>query len=358
MAEYMCLLNHPFDERKDVETIGGLSLGISSVAHLFRYGSMRGDLLHEYGRIGALNFSFPFWRFDAQPIQLSADKATLFEQAGMGRRYNAATEQWENPVTKKIEHLWGPLFTVAPGDDFHRQFKNDEARSLGYAPLSIHTCVVFRRAGVFVGTQDGVLLWRNSSLLFGRDRFEHPGMVCSEPLSVKEIVDLTPDDIAQRFHSIAGNDFFAGHARQNDSRRKGQNRSSQGGEAIELAARQLKHFNDQFQTVRVMYGRMKFDTHLATAWSGDGKRLRGGYRSPLFPAVVSQLEDRFNRRPPGAKPAIEYLAVCNPDYPPYARRMRRWKSTTARWNACGCWRTERTPRFPAVPRKKRASRSF
>lgn len=148
MAEYMCLLNHPFDARKDAETIGGLSLGISSVARLARFGSMRGDLLHEYGRIGALNFSFPFWRFDAQPITLSADSTTLFELAGMGRRHHSSTEQWENPVTKKSEHLWGPIFTVAPGDDFHRSFDQDEAKRLGYAPLSISTSVIFRRQEV------------------------------------------------------------------------------------------------------------------------------------------------------------------------------------------------------------------
>jgi len=317
MAEYMCLLNHPFDERKDPGTIGGLSLGISSVARLARFGSMRGDLLYEYGRIGALNFSFPFWRFDAQPITLSADPTTLFERAGMGRRHHSATEQWENPITKKSEHLWGPIFTVAPGDDFHRSFDQREAKRLGYAPLSISTSVVFRRAGVFVGTHDGVLLWRNSSLLFGRDRFEHPGLVCTEPLGVKEIVELTPDDIVKRFQSITGVGFFAGQL-QRSSSRKLTNHFLGAGNSVALAARQLKHFNDQFQTVRVQYGRMKFDTHLETAWSSDGKRLRGGYRSPLFPAVVKQLEDRFNRRTPGGKPAIEYLAVSNPDYPPYA----------------------------------------
>jgi hypothetical protein len=219
---------------------------------------------------------------------------------------------------QKSEHLWGPIFTVAPGDEFHRSFDQDEAKKLGYAPLSISTSVVFRRAGVFVGTHDGVLLWRNSSLLFGRDRFEHPGLVCPEPLSVKEIVELAPEDVAKRFHSITGVDFFAAQLQRRGASRKEANHFSGTGGAVVLAARQLKHFNDQFQTVRVQYGRMKFDTHLETAWSSDGQRLRGGYRSPLFPAVVKQLEDRFNRRSPGGKPAIEYLAVSNPDYPPYA----------------------------------------
>lgn len=310
MAEYLCLLNHPFDKRKDVHTIGGLSLGISSVALLAQFGSLRGDLLHEFGRIGALNFSFPFWRFDAQPIQLGADSTTLFEQAGMERRENPSTTHWQDPTTGKTEHLWGPIFTVAPGGLFHDLFDNDEARQLGYAPLSRHTSVVWRRAGIFVGTDDGVLLCRNSSLLFGRDRFEHPGMVCSTPLSVQEIVDLRPEDISQRFRSITSSEYF------NELQRGG--RRSVVGDGFARAAAQLKHFNDQFQTIRVQYGRMKFDTHLETAWSQDGQQLRGGYRSPLFSAVVDQLTDRFSRRAPGGNSAIEFLAVANPDYPPYA----------------------------------------
>ena len=318
MAEYLCLLNHPFDERKDIATIGGLSLGISSVGRLARFGSMRGDLLYEYGRIGALNFSFPFWRFDAQPIRLSGDNTTLFEQAGMGRRQHPATEYWTNPVTAKEEHLWGPIFAVAPGDEFHRSFKNDEAKRLGYAPLALNTSVVFRRAGIFTGTDYGVMLWRNSSLQFGRDRFQHPAMVCTEPMSAKEICELTPKDIDKRFHSVTGEAYFSGVTQRKIKFRSDGKQPPRAGDAVAVAAMELKHFSDQFQTVRAKYSRMKFDTHLETAWSSDGKRLLGGYRSPLFPAVVSQLEDRFNRRPSGGQPAIEHLAVSNPDYPPYA----------------------------------------
>jgi hypothetical protein len=217
-----------------------------------------------------------------------------------------------NPVTGKSEHLWGPIFTVAPGDPLHDSFDNDEARQLGYAPLSRHTAIVWRRAGIFISTHDGVLLCRNSSLLFGRDRFLHPAMVCAMPMSVQEIVSLTPDDVARRFHCITSEDYFVdklGRLRQRDQ--------TSGG-AMVRAAQQLKHFNDQFQTVRARYGRMKFDTHLETAWSAEGRRLHGGYRSPLFAAIVTQLENRFQRRSPGGKPAIEFLAVANPDYPPYA----------------------------------------
>lgn len=311
MAEYLCLLNHPFDERRDISTIGGLSLGISSVARLVQFGIMRGDLLHEWGRIGALNFSFPFWRFDAQPIQLSGEATTLFEAAGMGRRDNPATTHWINPLSGIREHLWGPVFTVAPGDRFHDNFDNGEARRLGYAALSRSTSIVFRRAGIFIGTADGVLLCRNSSLLFGRDRFAHPGLVCPTPMSVQEIVELTPDDIGHRFYAVTSSEYF--------NRRlpvKGNSLGSDG--TMTLAARHLKHFNDQFQTVRAHYARLKFDTHLETAWSPDGQTLRGGYRSPLFGEIVSLLEDRFERRSPGGSAAIESLAVANPDYPPYA----------------------------------------
>lgn len=306
MAEYLCLLNHPYDERRNISSLGGLSLGISSIAQLAAYGNMRGDLLHEYGRIGALNFSFPFWRFDAQPIQPAVERLTLFEQAGMAR-HTAATEHWVNPATQQSEHLWGPAFSIAPGDGFHDSFDNEEAERLGYAPLSPHTTIVFRRAGVFVGTEQGVLLWRNSSLLFGRDRFKHPALLCPEPLGKREILGLAPQDIERGFHSITGRQFF-----------EDQQARPRRGEAIRRAAQRLKHFNDQFQTVRARYARLKFDTHLETAWSRDGKQLLGGYRSPLFRSVVAMLEDRFQGRPPGGKPAIETLAVCNPDYPPYA----------------------------------------
>jgi hypothetical protein len=310
MAEYLCLLNHPFDRRKDVYTIGGLSLGISSVARLVQFGSLRGDVLHEYGRIGALNFSFPFWRFDTQPIRLDDQPTTLFELAGMGRPENAPNTYWENPTTGRHEHFWGPAFTVAPGDPFHDEFDQEEARQLGYAPLSRHTVIVWRRAGIFIGTDEGVLLVRNSSLVFGRDRFDHPGLVCPTPLSVREIINLTPEDVSRRFASITGCDYF--------SRLLGRGRRLSGSDVMARAAAHLKHFNDQFQTVRARYARLKFDTHLESAWSRDGSRLFGGYRSPLFRAVVDTLEDRWNRRPEGGKGAIEFLGVANPDYPPYA----------------------------------------
>ena len=163
----MCLLNHPFDERKDPGTIGGLSLGISSVARLARYGSMRGDLLHEYGRIGVLQFQLSVLRFDVQPITLSADLDDAFRTGRHGvRRHHSATEHWENPITKKVEHLWGPIFTVWPGDDFHRSFDQNEAKKLGYAPLSISTSVVFRGVRACSSEPMMAFLWRQLFVAF------------------------------------------------------------------------------------------------------------------------------------------------------------------------------------------------
>lgn len=317
LAEYLCLLNHPRDSKKDAATIGGLTMGISSIARLMHYGQMNGHLAGVLGRIGSLNFSFPFWRWDA--VSFGPRAETLLEMGGFTRFRHPATEYWINPETGKKEHLLGPAFVIEPDDRFHGNFDNVTAIRLGYASLDRKTTIVLRRAGMFFSHPDrGVIFVRNSSHEFGRDRVRCPAKYCPNAMSAKRIVALTPKDIEQLFMSMTGEDFFERVATGRSMYLGRENRRPPHAPFVEHAEFLL----DQFHTVRVGFGRQKFDTHLPTAWSSDGATLIGGYYSPLFRSLIALCEELFEKRVKDGSTMVPDLTVNNPDYPPLGAHAR------------------------------------
>ena len=135
---------------------------------------------------------------------------------------------------------------------------------------------------------------------------------------MKEIVELTPEDIAKRFNSITGVDFFAGQLQRKGAQTKQGPTIFRGTwRCGRPRTRQLKHFNDQFQTVRVQYGRMKFDTHFETKRGRVTERgFVGVTDHPCSqPWLISSRIGSIAGLPAESR-RFEYLAVSNPDYPP------------------------------------------
>lgn len=315
MAEFLCLLHNPLDKRKDPQSIGGLTMGISSASRLFRYGAVTSDLVDAWGQIGTWNFSFPVFRFDAQAVALSPDGSgggiSLMEMAGMERVSNPVDEFWINPKTKMQEHLLGALFYVAPGTRFHNGFKYDQARTLGLAPLGRDTVGIFRRAcDIFYHPSHGALVIRNSSHTFGRDRFRHPGLYSPKKRTLQDLLSLSQEEIQSTFTPVTAERFFDLQWLPEDS------------SPVKSAATPLRFLMEQARTIRAAYARLKFDCNYSTAWSPNGD-LVGGYRSPLFKSVVELLENRWEmaQELPGKNIIIPDLAVANPDYflAPHAR---------------------------------------
>lgn len=315
MAELLCLLHNPLDKRKDPESIGGLTLGISSVSRLFRYGSVTSDLIDAWGQIGTWNFSFPVFRFDAQAVALSPDGSgggiSLMEMAGMERVSAPVDEFWINPKTKMQEHLLGALFYVAPGTRFHNGFNYDQARTLGFAPLGRDTVGIFRRAcDIFYHPSHGSLVIRNSSHTFGRDRFRHPGLYSPKKRTLQDLLSLSQEEIQSTFTPVTSGRFFNLDWEPDET------------PVVQKAAASLRFLMEQAKTIRAAYARLKFDCNYATAWTQTGD-LVGGYRSPLFKSVVELLENRWEmaQELPGKNIIVPDLAVANPDYflAPHAR---------------------------------------
>lgn len=327
MAELCCMLHNPLDRMKNAQSIGGLTLGISSVAQLYHFGSVTGELVDAWGDLGTWNFAFPIWRFDTQPIQLGTTphgSNSLMERAGFLRITGAADEYQVNPITKVQEHLLGALFLTAQGSSFHDQFDYLAARSLGFAPLGRETVVAFRRACILVShPSHGTLVIRNSSHTFGRDRFRHFASWSPRSYSKTKIVGLTQKEIERDFMAVTSSTYFR-HYAPHDSRNRlthSINELRRDNRTIQEATQPLTFLIGQATTVRAALSRMKFDANISTAWSPEGQMI-GGYRSPLFASMIDLIEDRYRaaQTTPG-KIVVPDLGFANPDYflAPHAR---------------------------------------
>ena len=106
-AEFMCLLNHPKDQKRNNASLGRMTSSLSSVDRMINKGRVNSVVVDNWSRIGRLSFSFQRWRFDAERgwdyVKGKGMKPvipSLLERSGWKKiSEKRETTHWINPVS-------------------------------------------------------------------------------------------------------------------------------------------------------------------------------------------------------------------------------------------------------------------
>ncbi|RMG44650.1 MAG: ankyrin repeat domain-containing protein [Candidatus Dadabacteria bacterium] len=321
--ELLLLIHRGATGSRSEATIDPLTASLTGITRFMNQQiKVDGHRINNWGDIGALTFSFQFWRFDSERIigqSASGDlvvEPSLLEKFGLDPSPPRETDYLpdsSNPFPAKDDHYLGNGFIHYPNSDkVSFPVKNPDG-SFRIESLDPETFIELRRAYILVSNPaHGTLLIRNSSRVFGRDRFNHPAYWCPPDegnFSVKELLNLTPDFI-DSYHRSRSREFFS-------IIDPVINREPDFDYHIGFLLREVKG-------LKQAYSSWKFDSHIATAWQKDKEsnllELKGGHYSPGFPELVNFLTERYRQVSygalrPGALPA---LAGVRPDYPPWS----------------------------------------
>ena len=262
-TEFMVLLNHPGDYKRNSRSIGSYTSALSSITRWSEYGKkVNGRIAELWGDLGVFSMSFPLWRAEAERFY-ETDSSTrktivkypsLLEQFGFelieGRKTDFLKQAKKG---SKEQHYFGPGYMLLKG---------------AVRNMAPKTLLELRRAYIIVSSSsEGTLIIRNSSPIFGRDRLPEPALWSPRALSRKEIVGFQYKDLWKKdFSSVLDHSLFP----ENIGR-------------ITYLKEEVARFKETFSNWTFATGDIAWD-------STDS--LVGGYYSPGFKYLLDFLELR------------------------------------------------------------------
>ena len=325
-AEFMALLRHPED--RNIERTyhaGRLTSALTSIPNWIgsgEYFTMNRETAINWGRIGALNFGFARWKFDAMrgyptlpngsrlPV---ATEPSLLEKFGgvivenRESDYLTLSDGSQKPWLGRgyvFPQGWRQFYRIHPGRP------SDPTEPIGFQMTEVDQrfSIELRQADIKVSHPEyGTLLIANKSPLFGRDNYAHPAYFSDRAigtsLSQEELEGLTPENLSK---------FGFKHILD----------ASLNKSAPHLQ-RKIGALLDGLDAWREEYCRWKCDTNYYTAFASipglEDDRLVGAYKSPGFPPLVTlveRLEAQNNSR--GNQGGGLALAFVPLDLPPFS----------------------------------------
>lgn len=333
-AEFLALLRHPHDRQLDrLGPAGQLTRVLTSIPYW--YGSdeklvMNTEVAHNWGRIGALNFSFARWKYDAMreyrgfqgeyrftvgPCLLEQYGATPFERQEVHTHRKSDGSTVDIPVRGYAVMPRSKDFSVIRHDE------NDNPVSIAFDERFL---IVLSQPNITISHPEyGTLVISNKSPLFARDYFSHPGYYAErgvgEGMSPDEVLGITPDNLSSLgFRDILSVELNAS--------------------VVDLQPK-VAALLDGFDAFAQDYRRWKFDTNWYTAFSDipglEHTMMAGGWTSEGFRSFIDLVErlDRTARdRANGGEyqpPALAFVAHDVPPVNPYSftdqnQEDRRW----------------------------------
>jgi ankyrin repeat protein len=276
-AELMLLLKHPDLFDRDPDKTKSLSLALTSITRYIEppQVELSDAMLKTWGDIGFLTHAYRFWRFDTMSVSSSSEsksphsaslgKTSLFQEFG----FKPA------PETRPLNSIFGKGFL--------------------YTDPSSQNKFEFRRGYLLVThPQQGTLIIRNSSTVFGRDLLKHPAYFFPKPLSEAEILKFDPrvldEDTEQ---SIA-----SWHILDKELYLNPKNKQA------------VSELTDALMGLKEEYRQFKLDTK---SFEGYGSQKHfTGHLSPGFSKLIKLLSKLKLERPSQPLPD---LAFVHPDFP-------------------------------------------
>jgi hypothetical protein len=322
-AEMFALLRHPHDRMLTNRSASDkLTLALTSITNwleAYPPTELNRETAYNWGRIGALNFSFLCWKFDAMRVHGTDEQGSKFlKEPALLEKYGTTylSDRISDSRLTSDGHskpFLGKGFVLEPESKSFSYVVVDAEGKASLRDFDSRTYIELRQAYILVSHPDhGSLLIANESPLFGRGNFEHPAFYSprgvGRGITLEELKNLTPSNLQRHdFQSLLSVEL------------------NYRGSSIQP---QLGALLGSVEAVKQDYARWKFDTSPLTAFSvlnddhsGTSHRMmRGGYNSPGFQEVVTLLHHRHemawaNLRE-GKSLELPELAFVMPDMPP------------------------------------------
>ncbi|MBY0403343.1 MAG: ankyrin repeat domain-containing protein, partial [Cyanobacteria bacterium] len=276
-AEFMLLLKHPDLFDRDPEKTKPLTLALTSITRYIEHPQVElsDAMLKTWGDIGFLTHAYRFWRFDTMSVSSSSGsksiapgalgKTSLFQEFG----FKPA------PDTRPHNDIFGKGFL--------------------YTDPSSQNKFEFRRGYLLVtNPEQGTLVIRNSSTVFGRDLLKHPAYFFPKPLSEAEILKFDPRILDQDEERP----FEAWHILDKHLYLNPVNKQA------------VSNLTDALMGLKEEYRQFKLDTK---SFEGYGSQKHfTGHLSPGFSKLINLLTKLKLERPSQPLPD---LAFVHPDFP-------------------------------------------
>lgn len=311
-SELMLALAHPkagtWVNRSDFNPI---TRGLTSITQFIRTGAVvTGVTAANFAKIGVLNHSFRFWKYDAERDRHPEDDRisypSLLERYGFERAPERNTDYKWRWGGRDV--FYGPGYILRPDSKKFSFVRTTHDGKTYYQKFLNPAFVEFRREYLLISTAAyGTLIVRNSSLQFGRDHMKHPAYWSPKAIgdgwTDKDLMNLNPRMLKKDFHHILERGL---HDHDGDIQ-----------ECISSLLVMLAGLKSD-------YRRWKFDTNIYTAWDDDmphESRLAGGHFSDGFGALAGFLSRRYYRRELEMRTrgssgiVVPDLAFINPEYP-------------------------------------------
>jgi len=288
-AEMLVMLQDPRlwqDRQRNKGHISALTRAVTSPYQVIHKGipTLTGAQVKVLAELGRLNHSFRLWRFDCELPGVKPGKSEfdrrLIERFG-----------FHQSPDRHTDHRYGRGFFHS--SDKHSPLERSAGRGL----------VELRRAYLLVShSEDGTLLVRNSSLVFGRNTMKHAAYWSASGIgngfSEAQLLNISPNDVGRTsvFLPVLHADALKAGVLEDDR--------------IPRLTKKLSGLMDGYRA-------WKFDTDRETAWweAGASELLTGGHLSPGFSALVDFLEVRHNHAMHGNRLMPE-LAFFHRGQPP------------------------------------------
>ncbi|MBY0404025.1 MAG: ankyrin repeat domain-containing protein [Cyanobacteria bacterium] len=256
-AELMLLAKHPDLHSGDRSKISTVTTALTSLTRFIDTQTPLTEVAFKaWGDIGLLTHSFRFWRYDTQ-----GGPKSLFAKFG---------------------------FKLFPTNRIH-----DDKYGKGFWYKDPDSKILFEfRRGYLVAThpEEGTLVIRNSSQVFGRDLLKHPAYFLPNPMSLRELETFDPQKLPEDAH-ILNRDLYT-QGTKKDVRND-----------LKIAA-----LTNGFLALKENYRRYKLDTK---AFEGYGNEKHfTGHLSPGLKEMVAVLNTwKLEGK------ALPDLAFVHPEFP-------------------------------------------
>ncbi len=294
-AEMLALCNHPLYAPQEMknEDFGHVTAAATGITRFLKQRvDLSWDTVEVWGKIGTLSHSFLKWKFDAQRVWKRDRSRVVFpallEEWGM-QRIDADPKHGVGFVLKPNSKTIHILSGVREGNPHWEEFDSD-------------TFFLFRHSHMLISHPErGTTLLRNSSPIFGRDKFSHPAyhsrLGIGAGYSAEDLKFLSDYDLKRDFLPILDLELNRDNERLLD----------------------IAFLVSLVQAIDSDYARWKFDTNYYSAWTVGAEQsfedsLLGGFYSEGYESMVEWLSARQRHSKADDLPE---LAFVHPDYPPF-----------------------------------------
>lgn len=303
-SELMLLTNHPRNPSFDVGSMAHLTKRIAALRNdTAQSPNISGRIVGNWGGSAILGHGFLRWRHDCESVSYK-------NEVGEVERLKSLVEQFHFIKIGEQDRL-GRFTSRADGmdSDFGAGFAsviNWRVGAVAWNPKAFDAFIELRRGYLLYSTeQNGTLLIRNSSRVYGRNKLRHAAywgtFGYSSNVTAQNILSIGTNFIENKFYPLINVPAEA----------------TWQGVVTEL---HIANLLAELKLILETYAKWKFDTDPKTAFTKDGEMI-GGFHSPGFIPLLDFLEAKIKRAGEAdALPRerhIPQLAFINPNYVPW-----------------------------------------